>query len=248
MSDIKEILNNFEPISLKQLEENASLMDRRDTKFIIKHSLLPEILTCLSQEYYALEIGNVREFDYTNVYYDTPSLNLFRCHHNGKLNRYKVRLRRYEDVGTNFFEVKFKSNKDRTIKKRVKVKEFSEEIVDKEWDFLLSYSYFQRQEMVVPVVNVIYKRITLVNKKFTDRVTIDINLCFNNHEKEADMNNIVIIELKQSSHTQSLLKNILKEKHIHPFSFSKYCMGICKLYPHVKMNTFKMKLKKINAI
>jgi len=36
MDKIGEILSRFEPILLKQLEENASLMDRRDTKFIIK--------------------------------------------------------------------------------------------------------------------------------------------------------------------------------------------------------------------
>lgn len=248
MDKIGEILSKFEPISLKMLEEKVSLMDRRDTKFVINQMLFPEILERLSQDYYALEINKIKEFDYKNVYYDTPSLILYRCHHNEKLNRYKVRLRRYENVDANFFEVKFKSNKERTIKERIKVKHFSEDLVDKEWDFLMSYSYFQQKEVIVPVLNVFYKRITLVNKRFTDRITFDINLKFNNNEKEVNMDNIVIIELKQSFHKQSPLNKILKEKHIHPFSFSKYCMGVCTIYPHVKMNAFKMKLKKINAI
>ena len=43
-------------------------------------------------------------------------------HQNKKLNRYKIRQREYLISDISFFEIKFKSNKGRTIKKRIKTK------------------------------------------------------------------------------------------------------------------------------
>ena len=48
-------------------------------------------------------------------------MTLYHDHHNGKLNRYKVRRRRYIDTDTEFLEVKLKNNKKRTIKSRIKL-------------------------------------------------------------------------------------------------------------------------------
>ena len=99
----------------------AKLMNRVDSKFILPISFLPEVLSQLTSHYSVLEINNNRISRYQNKYFDTPDMTLYNNHHNGRLNRYKVRRRRYVDTDTEFLEVKLKNNKKRTIKNRIKL-------------------------------------------------------------------------------------------------------------------------------
>ena len=46
---------------------------------------------------------------------------MFHNHHNGKLNRYKIRFRDYINTKNSFLEVKFKTNKGETIKSRQEI-------------------------------------------------------------------------------------------------------------------------------
>lgn len=41
-------------------------------------------------------------------------MTFYHDHHNGKLNRFKIRQREYMDTKTSFLEVKFKNNQRRT--------------------------------------------------------------------------------------------------------------------------------------
>ncbi len=245
-NSIMDMVSSYEPINLKKLNNSVRLMNRKDTKYIIPIAMLNEILAKLYDNYLALEIDSTRIFKYSNIYYDTPELCMYYNHHNGKLNRYKVRLRRYEDMGINYFEVKFKSNTNRTIKERIKVEDFNPTISNNSQNLLANYSFFQNHPLVQAVLNVDYSRITLVNKKLTDRITIDINLSYTKKNIHEELNKIAIIELKQDGHVNTPLQSILKSMHIYPVSMSKYCIGICKTNPQVKQNNFKSKIQKIN--
>ena len=70
--------------------------------------------------YKVLTISGLRQGRYETRYFDTADYEMYTKHHNGKLNRYKVRFRTYVDSEMNFFEVKFKTNTGRTRKSRVK--------------------------------------------------------------------------------------------------------------------------------
>ena len=56
---------------------------------------------------------------------------MYLKHHNNKLNRYKIRFREYVDNDEKFLEVKYKTNTERTIKDRIKIKKEDLEINEK---------------------------------------------------------------------------------------------------------------------
>ncbi|MBK7182175.1 MAG: VTC domain-containing protein [Bacteroidetes bacterium] len=130
MDQLKEILNTFTPITLAEMD-SVKLMDRTDTKFLFPVNSLHAILNEIKDQYRILEVNGNRISQYESLYFDTPDFDLFHQHRRGKLNRYKVRFRRYVESELNFFEIKFKNNKGRTIKDRVKQKQIDGTIQDK---------------------------------------------------------------------------------------------------------------------
>ena len=110
---------NIDPYSIISLEEmnEVRLMNRVDRKFCFNRVDLQEILDTVSDDYYMLHIDTEHMLHYSTIYFDTSANDMFNAHHNGKLNRYKVRKRKYDISGKSFLEVKFTNNKGRTIKK-----------------------------------------------------------------------------------------------------------------------------------
>ena len=103
-------LKQFDTATLEYVN-TLNLNNRQDTKYAFRHSELSSVLEELKSNYKILEIENKKEFLYENLYYDTPDLFMYFQHHNGKLNRYKIRYRKYIDNNTIFFEIKKKTNK-----------------------------------------------------------------------------------------------------------------------------------------
>ncbi|WP_068377314.1 VTC domain-containing protein [Paraglaciecola hydrolytica] len=116
--DLNASLERFQSHHLADLDK-ANLMDRVDVKFLLPRAFLPGLLARLQNYYSVLEINNQRISRYYNQYFDTNNLRFYYDHHNGKLNRYKVRQQTYLDTNTQFLEVKFKNNNKRTIKSRI---------------------------------------------------------------------------------------------------------------------------------
>ena len=102
MVAIENLINQFNPISLKKMD-GVKLLNRVDTKFVCSVIKLSNILKDLIGKYEILEINNRRIMSYQTKYYDTPDFKMFIAHQNGKLNRYKVREREYIISGLNFF-------------------------------------------------------------------------------------------------------------------------------------------------
>ena len=116
------LLNDLQKVSLDELD-TVSLLDRKDTKFVFNQIDLPHILEKLKPFYRILEINNDRVYTYDTTYFDTDDFRFYVQHHNGSRNRFKVRFRKYSSNKKSFFEIKIKNNKDRTIKKRLKIDE-----------------------------------------------------------------------------------------------------------------------------
>ena len=237
-------LKEFEPITLKEMD-SVKLMDRVDTKFVFRMDQLPGFLDELKRDYRVLEVNGNRSSRYETLYYDTPGLRLYHLHQAGKLNRYKVRSRKYLESDLSFFEVKFKSNKGRTIKHRIKCSGIENEISGRSAEFLQESSPLRASELI-PSVWIYYTRITLVNKISAERLTLDIGLNVKHDGKEHLFENLVIAEVKQSKSTFSPFLRLMKKNRLLPGSISKYCMGIMHTHPGVKMNNFKPKLRIIN--
>ena len=178
-------------------------------------------------------------FDYDNTYFDTPDNSMFLNHHNGKLNRVKVRIRKYIQTNDTFLEIKCKTNKGRTIKERIGRLDFESNFTLDELRFLEGHTNYPG-EVLEPKIRSYFNRFTLVDKKFTERVTIDLALGFKTTSNSITIDNLVVIEIKQNrSEKTSLIVNILKENKIRAQSFSKYCIGRSLLEEGVKKNKFK---------
>jgi hypothetical protein len=248
MELIKNILTEFSKVSLLDLE-NVRLMNRIDKKFCLHISQLPSLLDAIRDNYSTLEIEGKSIFKYDNTYFDTTDNHMFLCHQNGKQNRYKIRLRKYIQSDDNFLEVKFKSNKGRTIKERIARQSFEPDFSSDEFHFIKEVSPYSGHQ-IEPKIRSYFNRFTLVNHQFTERVTVDLFPGFKNQSKEITLNNLVIIEIKQSkSSNPALISKALQQKKIKPQGFSKYCVGRALLEDNIKKNNFKpllLKIKKEN--
>jgi hypothetical protein len=241
-----DILNKFEPISLKEMD-SVKLMDRTDTKYTFNRTQFDAVLGDILEEYRVLEIDGKRISRYKTLYYDTDKYNLYTKHHNGELNRYKIRHRSYLESNIGFLEVKFKNNKGRTVKNRIKKVE-----VPNGWEgdteaFLTQMLPFPPSDLV-PVIWVNYSRLTLVNKTSAERLTIDLDLEFVKDTVTKNLNSLVIAEVKQEKRKASPFLKIMRKYHIREGSISKYCLGIALTCDDVKKNNFKAKIQTLKHI
>jgi len=228
------------PISLEELDQVA-LLDRRDIKYIFHLSQLPDLLNELKDHYRILTIDESNATDYQSLYFDYPDFQFYIRHHNGRVNRYKVRYRRYIQSNLVFFEVKFKDARGWTSKERCKRKKIHHEINEKSLDFINERTNLDAT-LLQPKIYVNYTRLTLVSKAMNERLTIDLSLSYNWENNTRSYDNLVIMEVKIGSNLISPAVRVLKRYHIREYSISKYCIGIALIYPHLKRNNFKPKL------
>jgi hypothetical protein len=246
--NINTIIQQFEPISLLEMDR-VKLMNRVDTKFAFSIKEFIDFLPNLIESYKVLEINGNRIPSYESLYYDNDHLGFFEDHHNGRMNRFKVRYRKYIESDLIFLEVKHKF-KGRTDKSRIQVAEIPLELVNEHAEFVKNLT--EKEDVLTPVLWNSFHRITLVNKIENERLTLDFDLKFNWEDRSQYYNNMIIAELKQEKFNRnSAFFRLMKVKIIRPYRLSKYCIGSIDLYGHkkIKYNRFKKKLiqlKKIN--
>ena len=248
--EVITIIDKFDRISLDEISK-VELMNRTDTKYVFKIDKLDAILKKALKNYRVLEINNERIHLYTNQYYDTYDYEMYLNHHNGKLNRYKIRCRNYDVTDIAFLEIKFKSNKDRTIKKRIR-NNFSTNLNKVSCDFIENNSPYKSHELT-PVLKNNFHRITLAHKTDKERITLDFNLSYTSNlsgiKKMHDLPNLAICEVKREGFKRtSEFITILRSEHIRQSGMSKYCIGAALLSGDLKKNQFKRKLRFIENI
>lgn len=248
-SQIQQLLSPFSKIGLGEMD-NVKLMNRVDTKFVLKTEQLFEVLPHLSEHYHVVEINGKCVLSYESLYYDNEELDFYHDHHKKRLNRVKIRYRKYLDSDISFLEIKHKY-KGRTNKMRIPSDDLFDELPQEHAKFIddsvdLSFT----QDLIPTLVNN-YRRITLVGKKLNERLTLDIDLSFRKGDHTEALDHIVIAELKQVKVSRkSPFFALMKERQIRPLRLSKYCMGILQLSKteDVKYNRFKKKLLKIDKL
>jgi hypothetical protein len=243
---LEEKLQEYTPITLEEMD-TVKLMNRTDTKFFFHVNLLSEILERAKEYYRVLEISNRRQFQYHTTYFDTPDLLLYNEHLNGKLNRYKVRQRRYDVTGKEFFEVKYKTNKGRTLKSRIENNNC--QCLNEQTNTFLQKKTPYNNNILEQALKNDFFRITLVNNRLSERATLDYDINFSDFSNEYHCPLLGIAEIKQDNQSgSSMLLQIIKELGIRPQGISKYCLGVASLYPNVKINRLKPQINKINNL
>lgn len=241
----ESLLLNFDTVGLDQLGDKQ-LLNRVDRKFYLKLDLLPDFLNHLIGHYSVLEVNGHRCISYQTQYFDTVERTFYAMHHNDRSHRLKIRHRSYGSGGLNYWEIKLRDNKLRTKKLR-KATSSSANVLDelnawmKNFGNLFNYT-------IEPVLEVSYKRFTLVSNVHAERVTVDTDLAFKGSGKTTTLDGIAIVEVKQPSLKGSIAAEVLKTMGIRQGGLSKYCTGLSALDSKLKQNNFKPKLRALQQM
>jgi hypothetical protein len=242
-----ELLKQFPSITLGEMSA-VKLMNRIDTKFVTTTTQLERLLKMALGEYRVQEIDGERNMLYDTTYFDTRDFGMYSEHQHKHANRQKIRFRTYVSSHLQFMEVKTKNNHGRTKKKRIEVEDMDLDDTTKR-AFLKKHLRYDVDELI-PHMHNHFRRITLVNSLKTERLTIDTALQFHNVQTgvDRDMGQLVIIELKRDGLCYSPVLEMLRQLHIHPHGFSKYCMGAALTNDQLQVNNFKPKLADVERI
>jgi hypothetical protein len=248
---VKTILEGMDSLSLEEMGA-VKLMNRTDTKYLLNEQTLLRLAEGWSDLFYVQEIAGRRVASYKTLYFDTEDAVTYTIHHNRQLHRQKLRQREYVDSGVCFCEIKNKLNTGRTKKKRI-------EIPQSQWGGIYEYPeteafvkerFWVTDKPMSPRLQNQFRRITLVNRAKTERITIDYDVKFKNLKSpnEADASGLVIVEVKQDGNQSSDFKRLLRDARVQPKGLSKYCFGMILTDNQIKYNRFKEKVRYVNRI
>lgn len=244
-----ELWQRMQTITLDQMRD-VKLMNRIDTKYVLSYDEVLRLLDQAAQDgYYVQIIDGVRACRYETLYYDTADREMFVVHHNRKLSRQKLRTRTYVESGTTFFEIKNKSNRGRTKKHRVEIDSSAFGAFDRSEQActLLTELSHYTSDVVSPALTTHFTRITLVNPTLTERITIDLELRYEDvrSKTQGRIEQMAIVEIKSDGNIESTTKRILRDMRIPPLKVSKYCLGTTLTVDDIKSNRFKAKIRRI---
>jgi hypothetical protein len=238
------LLQSFDPIRLSEMG-HVALLRRTDTKYLLNEEQVFQTLAGLTDHYRMLEIDGRRLHRYRTLYFDTPDLALYRQHHNGQRNRYKVRERVYADSDLVFLEIKHKINAHTTVKSRRRTRGLRSQITRGAGSFLRTHYPYQVEELEAKLYNT-FQRITLVSTHSAERLTVDVNLRYLWNGMRVSLAGMAIAEVKQDGFSlDSEFIRHMRASGVRATRFSKYCIGVSMLYPEVKHNNFKPQFRQI---
>jgi hypothetical protein len=244
----------FAPVSLEALNAKAAMLERLDSKYVVRADVLREAVPQLAENFDVLEIDGLRSFLYRTCYFDDPERRACHDHHQGRRRRMKVRVRHYVDADLCFVEVKLKDKRGITVKKRLRcgVDEFGVlsdtgmAHVERSHADLCGRAFGRPLD---PVLWMHYHGVTLVAREGGERMTIDSGMRFvalgQAHHTDDD---IFIVETK-SANGNGLADGVLRWLHQHPTNgCSKYCVGMSVTGAVSRHNRFLPALRKLGAV
>lgn len=248
LNEIKSTLDSFNTIPLYKMNK-VGLMNRTDIKYVFSVKILPSLLTQLIERYSVMEILQEKTFQYSTTYLDTPEFLFYHQHMTGKLERFKIRFRKYESSGVSYLEIKKRTNKRRTEKVRIVHSLYPEGFDYRAQCFIRGNTPYNLLDFK-PVLENSFTRTTLVDLKTNERITFDFDLRFSDlNGKKVGLPYISIAELKKEGFSnQSYFIDITKKFGIRPTGFSKYCIGNHYLREMPRHNLLKPKILLINRI
>ncbi len=242
---------SFDPISLSQLNARAAMLERLDNKYIVTQEVLEAGSALLADAFDVLDIRGVRAFAYDTCYFDNVGLNSYYDHHQGRRRRCKVRLRRYRDAGLCFVEVKLKDKRGVTIKQRLpyddggcnRLDDVAMAHVSDAFEGLYGQAF---AHILQPVIEMSYRRITLVAKQGGERMTIDSDIVFRDGNVVRVIAPQMFVLETKSARGNGLADKVLRVLHAHPMNAcSKYCVGMAALGKVRTVNHFLPAMRRL---
>lgn len=249
-----QLVGRFSSIGLEQLNAKASMLERLDNKYVVRKTELRGALALLAADFDVLEIDGRRDFTYETCYFDDENSSSYFDHHQGRRQRFKVRVRKYTDAQLCFVEIKLKDKRGITVKKRLDYAVEKYGTLDEgAWAHLqTAYADLYRRDFnyaLAPVLEMSYQRITLVAKSGGERMTIDCNLFFSGTDQTCSIDGDTFVVETKSANGNGIADKVLRSLHQHPTKrCSKYCVAMAALQEVAKHNKFLPALRKLNAI
>ena len=251
---VRNFTNRFEPISLDQLNAGAAMLERLDNKYIVSRGVLQDAIAPLSAKFDVLDINGVRCFAYDTCYFDDPDLRSYYDHHQGRRQRVKVRVRSYRDAGLSFVEVKLKDKRDATIKRRLAyqgdlfatLNDSALAHVDGSYRGLYGKAF---EANLQPVIEMSYRRMTLVAKVGGERMTIDSDIVFRADDQQREVSSELFVIETKSARGNGIADKVLRLLHEHPVpGCSKYCIGMAALEKVNLVNRFLPAMRRLGVM
>ncbi len=246
----QSLLGNFSGVDLEHVIGTAT-ENRADTKFVLREEAVFDALSDLVDDYRVLDIDGQKFTAYRTQYFDTESYALFRRHHAGAANRYKIRSRVYQNTQQSFIEIKRKSRRSLTSKLRLETPDFETELEAPARAFI-DASYPGLSQALRPSLRNRFERICLVSVAESERLTIDLNIVIENGGEPQSLPGIAIAEFKQSrnghNHRDAAFLRKMRAMGQRPTAFSKYCMCLLLNGNSVKHNLFRPQLRTLRRL
>ena len=233
-------------VGLDEVLSEAALQTRIDRKYLLTPEQFTELGRRISGSFSVLDIDGRRVFGYESVYFDTPALDLFRAHRQGRRRRYKARVRTYLDSGACMFEVKLKGRRGETVKHRRPYDVEDRGRLNGEATELLSQllrdEYGQAMPELEASVTTCYSRLTVVDLEGGARLTCDVDLVCSRGEDRAQGSDMILVESKCSGSGGSA-DTALRQMGVRPISISKYCVAVALLHRNLAANKWNRTLR-----
>lgn len=222
------------PVSLEELNDNASLMTRVDRKYAVDATLVDGILDDLDPTARVLEIGGSRTFMYQSVYFDTPSFDSYCSAAFRRRRRFKVRTRTYVDTGDCWVEVKTRGPRKRTVKSRTPHNASAAGRLDPAATAFIEGALAdggippQIATQLVAMVRTGFIRSTLWLPEDDARVTVDCDFAVTRGGDCVGYPGLAIVETKSAA-APSEVDRLLWSRGIRPQKVSKFAVGMTGL-------------------
>lgn len=252
------LLGGLESVGLAEMNERAGLMTRFDTKHVLGHQEMSDLVARLGDRMRVLRDGDREQFAYVTVYFDDEHLRSYRDHAMGRIRRFKTRLRHYADTGDVFVEAKMRLPAGQTVKVRRKIHGFDATPIagppSDEMAEFLSATVAETLGMslpgkLMPTLVVRFDRATIVTDA-GERSTVDSHLSFaapDGRPLASVTEGVHVVEVKSPTQ-RSEIGTVLLRSGCKPVAVSKYCMGIGLSRPDARANAWRPAMRRLGLI